>query len=310
MPLNGYLQECQSLIRDTGQDMLKPDDIIRNINRARREIALRTNCIRILPDVSNACMTCSVVATGSGYTNSPTITLSAPDFPSGTGPFPGGSQATASAIVQGGTIASAFIDYGGSGYFQPTASITDSSGAGGSISVQTAAINTLNVAQEVYPFADIDLSPFPGVDSVYAIQGLSAIYSNWRYSLACYSFSEYQARIRQWTQFQMYTPAYCAQYGQGVSGSFYVFPLPSQTIQFELDAYCLPSDLTTNLSVEALPEPWTDAVAWLATSFSYMMIQNANMARYYSDLFKEKLQTYSNAARVSRAINRYGFGRY
>lgn len=304
--LNSYLQEVQSLVRDTGQSMLKPSDIIRNINRARREIAMRTQCIRILPDISAACMTCSVVAVGSGYSSTPTITLSAPDFPSGTGAFPGGDQATASVIVQNGTLASAFVSYGGSGYFQPTASITDVSGTGGSITVQTAAINTLNEAQEVYPFADIDLSPFPGVESVFAIQGVSAIYSNWRYSLALYSFSTYQANIRQWTQFQMYTPAYCSQYGQGVGGSFYVFPLPSQTIQFEVDAYCLPSDLETNLSVEALPEPWTDAVAYWATHLSYLMLQNFNAAKFYEDMFNRRCQGYSNYSRVSRASNPYG----
>ena len=36
------------------------------------------------------------------------------------------------------------------------------------------------------------------------------------------------------------------------------------------------------------------------------MIQNFNVGKYYSDLFKEKLNVYSNAARVSRAVNPYG----
>lgn len=304
--LNDYLQETQEFLRDTKQDLLKPSTIIRNINRARREIAMRSQCLRILPDVSAACTTASVVSGGAGYSNSPTITLSAPDFPSGFGPFPNGDQATAQAIVQGGIIASVDISYGGSGYFQPIATVTDVSGMGASITIQTAAINQLNAGQERYAFADINLVNFPGVQSVYAIQGLSVIYSNYRYSLGCYSFSEYQAKIRNWPQFSQYTPAFCSQQGQGTGGIFFVFPVPSQTLQFELDCYCLPADLTTQLSVEALPQPWGDAVAFRAAALCYMNIQNFNASKYYDQMFREQLQGYSNAARVSRANNLYG----
>jgi hypothetical protein len=304
--LNDYIQDVQTFLRDSSQNMLDPGDIIKSVNRARREVALRTNCLRILPDISAACMTCSVVATGSGYSNTPTITLSAPDFPSGTGPFPGGAQASVAAIVQSGTIASAFVTYGGSGYFQPTASITDASGSGASITVQTAAINTLNANQERYFFSDVDLSNFPGVESIYAVQSVSIIYANYRYSIPIYSFSAYQAKIRNYPLSYTYVPRFGAQFGQGTSGSFFLYPIPSQTYQYELDCYCLPSDLTTNLSVEALPDPWTDAVAYWAAHLSYLQIQNFNAAKFYEDMFERRLQRYSNAARVSRATNPYG----
>ena len=36
-----YMQECQVLIHDTSQQFVDPADIIRFINRARREIAMR-----------------------------------------------------------------------------------------------------------------------------------------------------------------------------------------------------------------------------------------------------------------------------
>lgn len=301
-----YLQETQTYLRDSKQDLLDPQDIITQINRARREIAMRTNCIRILPDIAAPCMTCSVVASGSGYSATPTITLSAPDFPSGFGPFPGGDQATASVVVSGGTIASAFVTYGGAGYFQPTASITDASGSGGSITVQTAAINVLNANQERYAFADVDLTNFPGVSQILAVQSVSIIYCNYRYSIPIYSFSEYQAKIRNYPFSYTYVPAFGAQQGQGASGVFFLYPIPSQTYQCEYDAYCLPIDLIDNQSVEAIPAPWTDAVSFLATSFCFNMIQNYNVGRYYSDLFKEKLNVYSNAARVSRVVNPYG----
>lgn len=304
--LNDYLQDVQTFLRDSNQNQLDPQDIIKFINRARREIALKTQCIRILPDISAACMTASVVAAGTGYTSTPTITLSAPDFPSGTGAFPAGSQATASAIVQAGTINSCFITYGGSGYFQPVATITDATGTGGSITVQTAAINKLNQGQEVYPFSGIDLSTHPGVKSVFAVQSISVIYANYRYSLPVYAFSVYQAMVRQYPFQYQYVPTFASQFGQGTAGSFYVYPLPSQVYQYEIDAYCLPQDLSTDLDYEVIPDPWTDAVAYFASHLGYNSIQNFNASRYYLDMYKQQLQTYSNAARVSRAVNAYG----
>jgi hypothetical protein len=167
-------------------------------------------------------------------------------------------------------------------------------------------INQLNQGQEVYNFSQADLSPFPGVQSIYAIQSVSLLYSGFRYSLLCYSFSNYQALIRIWAQQWQYVPAVCAQYGQGTSGSFYMYPIPSQAYQMEWDAYCLPQDLTTNLSVEVLPDPWTDAVAYWAAHLCYLSIQNFNAAKFYEDMFNRRCLGYSNAARVSRVVNPYG----
>ena len=74
----------------------------------------------------------------------------------------------------------------------------------------------------------------------------------------------------------------------------------------EWDTYCLPQDLITDLSVEALPDPWTDAVAYFAAHLCYLSIQNFNAAKYYEDMFNRRCLGYSNAARVSRVVNPYG----
>lgn len=304
--LNEYLQLTQLLMRDARQDLLIPADLITFINRARREIAMKTQCLRVLTPITGAVITASVVAAGTGYSNSPTITLTAPDFPSGQGPFPSGDQATAAAIVQGGTIAAVDITYGGAGYFQPTASVTDVTGTGASVTVSVSALNQLNQGQEVYNFADVDLSPFPGVESIFAIKSVSILFSNFRYSLSCYSFSTYQALIRQWAQQWQYVPAVCAQYGQGVAGSFYMYPIPSQAYQMEWDCFCLPSDLTTNDSDEALPMPWTEAVPYYSAYLSFLSLMNFNAAKFYLEQFDMFCNRYSTYARPGRAVSMYG----
>lgn len=304
--LNQYLQQCQRFLRDGRQELFGPNDLISYINRARREIAMRAQCIRRLTPISGSIMTASVVAGGSGYTLGATITITAPDFPSGMAPYPLGDQASASAIIDTGTIAAVAIDYGGHGYFQPTASIIADAGDGASITFSLSPMNLLTEGQEVYPFSEVDLSSFPGCDSVYMIKSVSIIYSNYRYSLPCYAFSEYQAKIRTFPYQYSYVPAFCSQFGQGVNGSFYVYPLPSQTYQYELDCFCLPADLSTDLSVEAIPMPWTEAVPYFAASLCYAELQNFNASKYYMDMYDAFCQRYSNYARPGRIVNIYG----
>jgi hypothetical protein len=303
--LNTYLKQTQRFLRDQSQQFLNPGDLIDYVNRARREIAMRAECLRVLTPISGSVVSVTVTAPGSGYT-APTVTISAPDFPSGTLPKPNGDQATALAIVQSGTIAAIDVQYGGYGYFQPQVTITDPTGTGATATATVSYINEIVQGQEVYPFSAVNLAAFPGVASIYMIKSVSLIYSNYRYSLPCYSFSTYQAMIRQYPFQYQWVSTFCAQYGQGTNGSFYMYPLPSQTYQLEWDCFCLPSDLITDLSAEALPAPWTEAVPYFAAHLAYLELQNFNFAKGYLDLFDQFMHRYSAYARPGRVTNPYG----
>lgn len=304
--LNDYLKQCQRLLRDGDQKLVNPADLIDWINLARRRLAQQTQCIRVLSPISGQVSTISVTAGGSGYSATPTITISEPDFPSHEGAFPNGAQATASAVVTAGVITDIQVDYGGAGYFQPTVTITDSTGSGATATAETSPLSVTQQGKEVYTFADIPLDNFPGVGEVLAVKSVSFIYANYRYSLPCYSFSTYQARIRQYpTQYQ-YVPTMCAQFGQGVNGSIYMYPLPSTAYQFEFDCICLPIDLTSDDDPEAIPLPWTDAVPFLAVSYAYRSLQNPNFASYYEQSYENYMKMHSTAARPGRRVNPYG----
>lgn len=302
---NTYLQQTQRLLREQGQIFVNPQDLVAYINLARREVAMRSQSIRRLTPISGSLLSISVTNPGASYT-SPTVTISAPDFPSGRPPYPNGDQATALAIVQSGSITAINVQYGGYGYFAPTLQITDSTGSGAEASIETTYINKLNQGQEVYNFADVDLSIFPGVRSILAVKSVSIVYNNYRYSLPIYSFSTYQAYIRNYpTQYQ-WVPTMGTQYGQGDDGSFYLYPLPSQTYQMEWDCCCLPLDLAGPGSDEALPAPWTDAVPYFAAYLAMLELQNLNAARLYMQLFDQFVHRYSTAARPGRVTNIYG----
>lgn len=302
-----YQKQVQRFTREAKQDFINPEDLISYINRARREVAMRAMCVRRLTPISGSIIGATVTAGGSGYV-SPVATITPPDFPSGTQPMPNGDQATAIATQIGGVINSVQISYGGHGYFQPQVTITDASGpgAGATATLSLSPINKIVQAQEVYPFSSIDVSMFPGVSAVYMILSVSVIYADYRYSLPCYSFSVYQAMIRQYPFQYQYVPTFCSQFGQGTDGSFYVYPLPSQTYQIEYDCFCMPQDLIDNQSVDVIPQPWTDAVSYFAASLAYEEVQNLNYAKYYMDKFDMMLLRYSQYARPGRVVNPYG----
>jgi hypothetical protein len=304
--LNTYLQQAQRLLRDTRQEMWNPDDLREYCNMARREVAMRSQSIRHVPRMWGAIMSATITNGGTGYTN-PTVTITPPDSPSGELPFPNGNQATGSATQTGGVIDSVFILYGGDGYFQPQITIHDPTGTGATAVPNMSPISQVLPGREVYQFSEFDLSVFPGVASIYAIRSVSILFAQWRYSVAIYSFSEYQAKIRSFASgsFQ-WIPTYGTQFGRGSGGSLYLYPLPSQPYQMEIDCSCLPQDLLTNLSVEAIPDPWTDAVPYWMAYMAYLEGQNHNSARLMQQLFDERMTRFGAYAAPGRAINRYG----
>jgi len=304
--LNDYMKTSMRLLREKKQDLVSPDELISFINVGRRDLAMRAQCIRVKTPISGAVITGSVIFPGSGYTGGALLEISPPDFPTGVLPFPGGDQAVGSPVVSSGTIASVSITYGGSGYFQPTASVTDTIGTGASVTLQVSPINVLNQNQEVYPFSDVDLTANPGVRAIHMVKGISIIYANYRYSLPVYAFSIYQARVRQYPFQYTYVPAIASQYGQGVDGSFYVYPLPNATYQYELDCLCIPDDLLNDQSFEALPDPWTDAIPYFACYYAMLSLQNFNAAKMYQQLYDEFALRCSTYARPGRMINPYG----
>lgn len=301
-----YLKATQSFLRDTKQELFDVGDLISYVNRGRREVAMRAQCVRILPPISAPIISADIINGGTGYTN-PTVRISFPDSPGGQRLNPNGAQAVGTATQVGGVIDNVYITYGGDGYFQPVIQINDPTGTGAQIQPNLGPILTANTFQEVYNFADVDLSGFPGVASIYAVLDISLLYANGRYSVLVYSFPQYQALIRQYGAGNYYyIPCMGAQFGRGARGSFYLYPPPSQPLQMEWDCCCLPSDLKSDLDPDPIPDPWTDAVPYWAAHLAYLEIQNHNFARSFKDMFDERMKRFGAYALPGRAISPYG----
>lgn len=306
--LNDYLRQCQRFIRDAGQQLVDVADLIEYINKARRDLAGVSQCIRVSGPISAGMSGIQVTAGGTGYKSTDTLVISAPDSPSGAAPWPSGRQATGGFTVNPvtGAITSVNLIDGGDGYFQPTASIVSATGSGSTLVCTTPKISATITNQEVYNFKDQNLEYFPGVGAIIAVRSVAIIYANYRYVLPKYSWSSYQAFIRQYPRQYYYVPTMCAQFGQGENGSLYLYPIASQPYLMEWDCTCLPQDLNTNQDVEAIPYPWNDAVPMLAAAYAFLELQNLNAANYYIQLYEKFLNRFSIAARPSQIVNPYG----
>lgn len=301
-----YQKELQRMMRDQNQEMFNPSDLQNYVNRARRQVAIQAQCVRVLPPISGQVMQISLTSGGTGYTN-PVVTISSPDSPTGAQLYPMGAQALASATVVGGVITDIQVNFGGDGYFQPTVTITDTHGTGASAKATTSPINITVQGQEVMPFSQIPLQNATGVANILNVRSISVLFANWRYSCLRYPFNMYQAYIRRYPQNYQYVPEVVAQYGQGTSGSLYLYPIANAAYQIEMDCICQPIDLITDQSVEAIPGPWTDAVVFLASYYALNELANYNGARYFKGEYDDFMHRYSAGARPGGvAVNPYG----
>ena len=70
--------------------------------------------------------------------------------------------------------------------------------------------------------------------------------------------------------------------------------------------YALPTDLTTNLDYDVIPDPYTDASAYFAAHLGMLDMQNYNIAQFYLNLFEKQLGIYSHSVNIGRVVNIYG----
>lgn len=268
--LNTYLKQVQRLIGyDETQALYSLDDLTDFVNQGRQQVAAQGQCIRVSTPVNGSIMEIQVTNPGTGYT-APTVDISPSDAPSGSGTYPRGAQATATAQQIGGKISNVSVGNGGGGYFAPAVSISDPTGTGATLLPVLSPLNQTYFGQEVYKYSDIDLAPFPGVGAVISVRSISIIWAQWQYSLSWVSFTKYQALIRQYVSTFYAPPVWACQFGQGVDGSVHVYPTPDQSYAWTWDCCCLPSDLEDDQSPEAIPDPWRAAVPYWAAHIALL----------------------------------------
>jgi hypothetical protein len=93
-------------------------------------------------------------------------------------------------------------------------------------------------------------------------------------------------------------PTQWAQLGQGESGTFFLDNLPDQNYTLQADCVWQPIALANDSTVEAIPYPWTDAVAYYA---AYLALLSAQSAARQADAAR-MFERYENFVRRARTF--------
>lgn len=277
MLLSEYRTSVRDLLHDPNANFYSVAQVDRWINRARKKVAETGRCVRQMPPCTASVASITVNAGGSGYTTA-TVALSAPDASTR-----GTVQATATANLSGGAVVSYTITNPGAGYVAPaTATITgDGTGATGTpvLTGHVAAV----AGQEVYPLATIAATMdalTPGLGSLLGVQSVSVSWGGMVPTLAKRDFSWLQMYGRSSTMMYTANPRVWAPYGQGITGSFYLWPTPCQYAYMEVDCYFSVAALTgAALEVDLIPEPWNEPTFYYAAYLAYLNAQRTDDAR-------------------------------
>ena len=300
--LNTYLTQLRNLLNDTDPNNYKFSDanLTLNINLSRKKVASQGQCIRYLPPTSTNVSSIRIAQEGSGYSNGPlTVAVSAPDQSPGI-------QATAVAQVSGGAVVSVTMQEPGAGYFMPP-SISFASSPIGVTALASGNLGYINQAyasQEKYFFSSVAMAS--GMDEILAVRSSTLVWGQMRYTPMAVSWSRYQALIRSYVPGILGPPGAFAQFGQGVDGSLYLYPVPDQPYQMEWDTIVLPIDLTTDTTVEAIPNPWRFCVPYFAAFVTLDGVGRYDDAKKMMDRYEMFMKQARGESQVGQVGNWYG----
>jgi hypothetical protein len=284
--LADYRNAVRDILHDDNANFYSVAKVDRWINKGRAKTAEKGRCIRRLTTGAGNVASITATATGAGYTTA-TVAISAPDYP-GLGTV----QATATANLSAGAVIGYTMTNVGAGYVAPpTVTITgDGTGAVGTAVLSAHTTTVPN--QEVYQLATIasQLSTGePGLGSILGIQSVSAAWGSLKPTLAKRDFSWFQAYLRSVAMTRVGDPEAWCQYGQGVTGSLYLWPVPNLYRALEVDCYFGVVDLSGAQTVDLIPTPWDACVPFYAAYLAYMNAQRLDDARTMLGEFERML---------------------
>lgn len=311
-----YVQQTQFLLHDPNAQAYALSSVQSAVNIARKQVAGEAECVRAL--LSGGVITSLTLTNpGSGYANG-----------AGTVTFTGsGNQAFATATIAGNVVTALTLTAGGWGWLTaPTVTITDSLGFNGGATATTTVDNSASTVptQEAFQFSTLNTlaALTPGVQEVIGINSIACQWGSgsvYKPMLRWRPWPWFQANCRVYSVSAMNFPSYWSQFGQGVVGSFYLFPIPAQVLSLDVDAICLPLDLTgSGNETDAIPYPWSDCVPYFAAYQCYMNSSRApDAARMFStnsqvpgqyQIFMTRARKMSDGS--SRVPDQYNTGDY
>lgn len=285
MALTAYITATRRLLHDASGKYFTDAELTTDINSARNRIGLDTGSVRglftfylsasqeVYP-YQGAVASLSLVSGGTGYTSAPTISFSGG----------GGSGITASASIDStnSTVSGLTITANGSGFTAaPTIAFSGGGGTGA-----TASCSILSALD---------------------INSITVNYQNTWQMLGYAPFTTFQARARYYRATtgnpEFWTEGPPA--GSGGGRAFYVFYIPDQSYQTDIDAIVLPNPLVTDSTAEQLSYPATDLIPYYSAYLAKFNQQMFDEAGKFLALYDELLRRGQSMQYQRRLPNPY-----
>jgi hypothetical protein len=264
------MQRMQRILGDQNFQRFNEYDLLDYINEARVFVATEGACCRGLVPSTAGISYITVTNGGMGFTSTPNVVISAPQL---------GRQATAVATIAGAQVVFVQVLDPGSGY--STFNMPSVSFTGGGLGIGATATATLMPfaqavqGQEVYNHQDFNgilrgSAATPGLHEIVSITSCAVSWGSMKPMMRWMEWGDFQAYLRSYNVAAQGFPRVWSPYGSGTLGSFYLWPIPAQNAQMDLDCICTPTpmDLTTNAIVDAIPQPWDRAVPYKAAAIA------------------------------------------
>jgi hypothetical protein len=129
-----------------------------------------------------------------------------------------------------------------------------------------------------------------------------------RPSLYWLPWEDLQAYARAYATLVTSYPYYWSVMNDGEFGEIWLYPVPSQPMEIELDVFCSPSDLQSDSDFDALPPGFTNAIKYGAAAMAYMTSRRYGQAQIMSDMFSDRLGVARVSADFGKTPNFYFAG--
>lgn len=133
----------------------------------------------------------------------------------------------------------------------------------------------LVAGQRVYNFSSISLTGSTGIQGVINIRTIWRSVGDGRVFINPRSFEWFSLYHLNSVVPASGEPTDWSQYGQGVTGSIYVDPLPDVAYTMPLDCVCYPIALVDDTTPEAIPYLWSDAIPYFSAYLALLAAQSA-----------------------------------
>jgi len=147
-------------------------------------------------------------------------------------------------------------------------------------------------------------SSLPSGTSTLDIINFNLIWGNTRIALQYMPFTDFNARLRYYQNYQGRPIAY-SMYGQT---SIYLGPVPDQTYSVELDTVIMPTALTTAAPTETIPDPYTTPVAFYACHKAKYKEQAYGESEIFSQEYKNQVKAVLASVFTRRITTPYLMG--